>query len=150
MFKSTQKIDISLQSLECKWTCSLAKNSKVQRTCRMSTKENAQTRKKYLADPNLRSSRPSLLQQNFWGQTAQSLGRKPDTARGGATPLFPVPIRRDSTRCDKINIICVCGFRQWPIKLLILKPLHTRLSITNAGGVYVSQIPAHRSPPPAI
>ena len=41
-----------------------------------------------LQNGNLRSSRATALQQNLWGETAQSLGRKPDTTRGGVTPCF--------------------------------------------------------------
>ena len=41
-----------------------------------------------LLSPNFRSSSTTLLEQNFWGQLALSLGRKPEIARGGVMPCF--------------------------------------------------------------
>ena len=105
---------------------------------------------------NLGSSSPTMLQQNFCREMAQSLGRKPTLQGGGVDDCFlfhygDVLLKRNLVAQDEDNFrkgIVMCVFPQWPVCTVLFWNLNRNILPLLAELVFtvISQLHTYRLP----
>ena len=107
---------------------------------------------------NLGSSSPTMLQQSFCREMAQSLGREPTLQGGGVDHCFlfhygDVLLKRNLVAQDEDNFrkgIVMCVFPQWPVCTVLfwnlyrnILPLLAELVFTVISQLHTYRLPIH-------